>query len=110
RKYDIQTRVLDPNADAPCRIACDHFEQGDLMDFDTVYHFGKQVDVLTIEIETVNVDALEALEKDGQTVYPSSRTLRLIQDKGVQKDFYTEHDIPTATYKNYSSKEDLTED
>ncbi|MGB8375320.1 MAG: 5-(carboxyamino)imidazole ribonucleotide synthase, partial [Salegentibacter sp.] len=61
RKFDIQTHVLDPSAEAPCRISCDYFEQGDLMDFDTVYNFGKQVDVLTFEIEGVNVEALKKL-------------------------------------------------
>lgn len=110
RKYDIQTWVLDPSAEAPCKIACNHFEQGDLMDYDTVFKFGKQVDVLTFEIETVNVDALEALEKAGKTVYPSSETLRNIQDKGVQKEFYAKHDIPTADFKTYTRKEGLTED
>lgn len=110
RKYDIQTHVLDPNPEAPCKIACNHFEQGDLMDYDTVVGFGKKVDVLTIEIETVNVDALEALENQGKTVYPSSQTLRSIKDKGVQKEFYRKHDIPTAAFKSYSRKEGLTED
>ena len=62
RKFDIQTYVLDNSNEAPCKIACDKFVKGDLLDFDTVYNFGKQVDVLTIEIENVNVDALEKLE------------------------------------------------
>lgn len=107
RKYDIQTHVLDPNAEAPCKIACNKFEQGDLMDYNTVLNFGRQVDVLTIEIETVNVEALEALEKEGKTVYPSSETLRKIQDKGVQKNFYAAHDIPTAKYQLYRDKQAL---
>lgn len=110
RKYDIQTCVLDPSAEAPCRIACNYFEQGSLMDYDKVYEFGQQVDVLTIEIETVNVDALEALEKEGKIVYPSSKTLRTIQDKGIQKNFYTENHIPTADFKTYASKAELLSD
>ncbi len=110
RKYDIQTYVLDPNAEAPCKIACDHFEQGSLTDYDTVYRFGKQVDVLTFEIETVNIDALEALEKEGKKVYPSSKTLRNIQDKGIQKDFYSSHGIPTANYKKYATAKAITPD
>lgn len=109
RKYDIQTWVMDPNLEAPCRIACDHFVQGDLMDYDKVVEFGKQVDVLTIEIETVNVEALETLEKAGKTVFPSSETLRRIQDKGVQKQFYADHNIPTADFTNYESKAELVE-
>jgi 5-(carboxyamino)imidazole ribonucleotide synthase len=64
RKFDIQTYVLDPSNEAPCNIACNQFFQGNLMDFDTVYNFGKQVDVLTFEIELVNLDALEKLESE----------------------------------------------
>ncbi|UMY67064.1 MULTISPECIES: 5-(carboxyamino)imidazole ribonucleotide synthase [unclassified Flavobacterium] len=107
RKFDIRTHVLDPAGDAPGRIACDHFVQGSLMDFDTVYEFGKQVDVLTIEIELVNLEALERLEQEGTIVYPSSATLRLIQDKGTQKDFYAAHGIPTAPYRRFDSLEEL---
>jgi 5-(carboxyamino)imidazole ribonucleotide synthase len=102
RKYDIQTYVLDPSNEAPCKIACDQFQQGSLLDYDTVYNFGKQVDVLTFEIETVNIDALEQLEKEGIKVYPQAAVLRKIQDKGVQKDFYTDHKIPTAAFKKYA--------
>ncbi|MGB3774896.1 MAG: 5-(carboxyamino)imidazole ribonucleotide synthase, partial [Leeuwenhoekiella sp.] len=79
RKFDIQTYVLDPSAEAPARFACNSFEQGSLQDFDTVYNFGKQVDVLTFEIETINVEALEKLEGEGVIVYPSPQTLRVIQ-------------------------------
>ena len=101
RKFDIQTYVLDPSDEAPCKIACNHFFQGDLMDFDTVYNFGKKVDVLTFEIELVNLDALLKLEDEGLPVYPSPKTLKLIQNKGIQKDFYTQHNIPTAPYKRF---------
>ncbi|WZL87936.1 5-(carboxyamino)imidazole ribonucleotide synthase [Salinimicrobium sp. 3283s] len=104
RKFDIRTIVLDPNAEAPCRIACDEFTRGDLMDFDTVVNFGRKADVLTFEIEAVNVEALEKLESEGIKVYPSSNTLKKIQDKGVQKDFFTSYEIPTARYQKYPSK------
>jgi len=107
RKFDIQTYVLDPSNEAPSKIACNHFVQGDLMDFETVYNFGKQVDVLTFEIELVNLDALEKLEKEGKKVYPSPKTLKLIQNKGVQKDFYTQKNIPTAPFKRYATLKDL---
>ena len=107
RKFDIQTLVLDPNPEAPSRLAANFFQQGDLMDYDTVYHFGKRADIVTFEIEAVNVDALEQLEAEGITVYPSPKTLRKIQDKGVQKDFYTEKNIPTAPYKKYPNLADL---
>jgi 5-(carboxyamino)imidazole ribonucleotide synthase len=109
RKFDIGTHVLDPSAEAPCRIACDRFEQGDLMDFDTVYSFGKNVDVLTFEIEGVNVAALEKLEAEGKKVYPSAETLRNIQDKGVQKTFYKKHRIPTSPFVIYKDKNKLNE-
>ena len=101
RKFDIQTYVLDPSNEAPCKIACNEFYQGDLMDFDTVYNFGKKVDVLTFEIELVNLDALVKLEDEGLPVYPSPKTLKLIQNKGIQKDFYTQYNIPTAPYKRF---------
>ncbi len=103
RKFDITTHVLDPSLEAPCRIACDHFTQGDLMDYDTVYTFGKKVDILTFEIEGVNIEALEALEKEGKKVYPSSKTLRNIQDKGVQKKFYDTHKIPPAPFSVFET-------
>ncbi|MDG1501343.1 MAG: 5-(carboxyamino)imidazole ribonucleotide synthase [Ulvibacter sp.] len=103
RKFDITTHVLDSSLEAPCRIACDHFTQGDLMDYDTVYAFGKKVDILTFEIEGVNIEALEALEKEGKKVYPSSKTLRKIQDKGVQKKFYDTHKIPTAPFSVFET-------
>ena len=103
RKFDIQTYVLDPSDEAPCKIACNQFFKGDLMDFETVYDFGKQVDVLTFEIELVNIEALEKLEQEGIKVYPSPKTLKLIQNKGIQKDFYTTNNIPTADYKRFSN-------
>ena len=107
RKFDIQTYVLDPSEEAPCKIACNKFFQGDLMDFQTVYDFGKQVDVLTFEIELVNIEALEKLESEDIIVYPSSRTLKEIQNKGIQKDFYAQHKIPTADYIRFENTETL---
>ena len=102
RKWDIQTKVMDASAEAPCKIACNDFVQGSLMDFNTVYNFGKDVDVLTIEIENVNVDALEKLEHEGIKVYPPTKTLRTIQNKAVQKLFYTDHGIPTAPFTRFA--------
>ncbi|MDN3676465.1 5-(carboxyamino)imidazole ribonucleotide synthase [Flavobacterium paronense] len=103
RKFDIQTYVLDPSMDAPCQFGATHFFIGDLMDYDTVYEFGQKVDLLTIEIENVNLDALDTLESEGFEVYPSPKTLRLIQNKGVQKDFYVENQIPTAAFKRFNN-------
>ncbi len=109
RKWDLQTYVLDPSTDAPCRIACNHFKQGSLFDFDTVYQFGKQVDVLTFEIELVNVDALEKLEQEGVKVFPKPATLRIIQNKGRQKQFYKENGLPTSDFQLFDSLEQLQE-
>jgi len=102
RKFDIYTCILDANKDAPSRIACDAFHLGNLMDYDAVYNFGKHVDVLTIEIENVNIDALEMLEKDGIKVYPASKTLRRIQNKAKQKLFYVDNDIPTSNFTRFA--------
>ena len=110
RKFDIQTYVLDPSDEAPCKIACNHFFQGDLMDFETVYNFGKLVDVLTFEIELVNLEALEKLENEGQKVYPSPKTLKLIQNKGIQKSFYKDNNIPTAPSKTFKDLKKLVID
>ena len=107
RKFDIKTRVLDPSDKAPCKIACDVFEQGDLMDFETVYNFGKKVNVLTFEIEHVNIEALEKLEAEGITVYPSPKTLRNINNKATQKQFYKDHQIPTSPFYVFETKKDL---
>lgn len=102
RKFDIYTCVLGANKEAVCKTACNEFSMGNLMDYDVVYNFGKNVDVLTIEIENVNVDALEALEKDGVKIYPSSSTLRTIQNKATQKLFYIDNALPTAPFTRFA--------
>jgi 5-(carboxyamino)imidazole ribonucleotide synthase len=109
RKWDIKTSVLDPSEEAPCKIACDYFEVGDFKDYDTVYQFGKKVDVLTFEIEHVNLDALKQLEKEGVHVYPSAATLEVIQNKSTQKDFYKNNNIPTAPHQNFDDVNQLKE-
>jgi len=105
--YNVTTFVLDPDKDAPCKDICKKFVQGSLTDFETVYKFGKEVDLLTIEIEKVNVDALDKLEKEGLKVYPQSRVIRLIQDKGIQKQFFKENEIPTAPFQIFGNKMEL---
>lgn len=102
RKFDIHTKVLEVSKEAPCSIACDEFILGSLMDFDDVYNFGKKVDVLTIEIENVNLDALEKLEQEGVNVYPPTKALRIIQNKATQKLFYTDKGIPTADFSRFA--------
>lgn len=99
QRLDIRTAVMDPSSDAPCRAGASRFEVGNLKDFDAVYRFGKQCNVLTIEIEHVNVDALEALEAEGIKVFPAAALLRTVQDKQQQKLFYQQHAIPTAPFE-----------
>ena len=107
RQWDLQTKVMDPSVEAPARIACNHFVQGDLMDYQTVVDFGKEVEVLTIEIENVNTDALATLEQQGVKVYPQAAVLKVIQNKCHQKQFYQKNKIPTASFQLFNSKEEL---
>jgi 5-(carboxyamino)imidazole ribonucleotide synthase len=109
RKFDIYTCVLESSNEAPCKTACDEFHLGDLMDYDAVYNFGKQVDVLTIEIENVNIDALLALEKEGVKVYPSAKTLQIIQNKATQKLFYVDNNIPTSPFTRFAFTSEIKE-
>lgn len=105
--FNVNVAILDPDTNAPCKNLCQEFVVGSLGDFDTVYQFGKDKDMLTIEIEKVNVDALEKLEEEGVLVYPQSRIIRLIQDKGLQKQFFKQNQIPTAPFQLISSREEL---
>ncbi|TDQ12085.1 5-(carboxyamino)imidazole ribonucleotide synthase [Pedobacter metabolipauper] len=105
--YNLSTLILDPDTDAPCKHLANYFECGSITDFDTVYNFGKKADIITIEIEKVNIEALEQLEKEGKQVFPQSRVIRLIQDKGVQKQFFKENNIPTAPFQLVNTKSDI---
>lgn len=101
---NIELFILDPDQEAPCKNLAATFVCGSLMDYETVYRFGKQVEVLTIEIEHVNVEALFQLEKEGVQVYPQPHVLQMVQDKGAQKEFYKKHHIPTAPFYLASNK------
>ena len=107
QKYDIYTAILDASSDAPCAQICNEFHVGDLLDFDAVYNFGKLVDVLTIEIEHVNIDALYQLEKEGLKIYPQPSVIETIQHKGKQKDFFVENKIPTSPHQRFVTKSKL---
>ena len=107
RKFDITTFVLDPSNEAPAQFGATKFFVGSLLDYETVYQFGKMCNAITIEIENVNLDALEKLEEEGHIVYPSPKTLRLIQNKGKQKDFYVENNIPTSNHQRFVDLNDL---
>lgn len=107
RKFDITTFVLDPSNEAPAQFGATKFFVGSLLDYETVYQFGKMCNAITIEIENVNLDALEKLEEEGHIVFPSPKTLRLIQNKGKQKDFYVENNIPTSNHQRFVDLNDL---
>jgi 5-(carboxyamino)imidazole ribonucleotide synthase len=106
-KFDIYTCILDTSKDAPCAQICNEFYQGSLMDFDTVYNFGKKVDLLTIEIEHVNIDALFKLQEEGLEIYPQPQVLEIIQNKGKQKDFFVENNIPTSPHQRFKRLNEL---
>ncbi len=107
QKLDIHTAILDSNENAPCATICNTFVIGDLLDFDAVYNFGKTVDLLTIEIENINIDALDKLEEEGLTIFPKPKDLRIIQSKASQKNFYFDHNIPTAPFSHFAYLEEL---
>lgn len=107
--YPVETSVLENDADSPAAHLCHHFTKGDIRNFDDVYNFGKGLDALTIEIESVNEEALEKLESEGVRIYPRPAALRIIKDKVSQKKFYSEHSIPTSEYVVTSNLQDLRE-
>jgi len=96
--YPVETYVLENDADCPAAHLCRHFTKGDITNFDDVYNFGKGLDVLTIEIESVNLEALEKLESEGVKVFPKPSALRIIKNKILQKQFYKENEIPTSDF------------
>tara|TARA_B100001250_G_scaffold86946_1_gene71885 strand:- start:1487 stop:2641 length:1155 start_codon:yes stop_codon:yes gene_type:complete len=110
RKWDVKTYVLDPSEDCPAKLACNFFFKGDLTDFDTVYKFGKQVEILTIEIENVNVEALKKLEKEGIKVFPQSNVIRIIKNKCIQKEFFKKNKIPTSNFTTYKNIDQIKKD
>ena len=96
--YDVTTYVLEKDAHCPAAHLCHHFTLGNINDFDTVYEFGKDLDALTIEIEAVNIEALEKLEAKGVKVIPKPSAIRTIKNKILQKQFYKDNEIPTAPF------------
>ena len=96
--YPVVTYVMENDPNCPAAHLCHHFTLGDIQNFDDVYNFGKGLDVLTIEIESVNVEALEQLEKEGVKVYPTSAVIKTIKNKILQKQFYKQHSIPSSDF------------
>src|SRR5665213_947930 len=105
--YPVETYVLEKDDDCPAAHLCTHFTKGSISDFDDVYHFGKGLDAITIEIESVNIEALKKLESEGVKVYPRPSALEIIKNKIVQKNFYVENQIPTSPYLVTSNKSEL---
>ena len=106
-RYGTPIHILDPNPHCPAANLCDSFTQGSFNDYDTVFDFGSGMDVLTIEIENVNTEALFQLEKEGVKVFPQPHLIKLIKDKGVQKQFYKDNNIPTADFELCDSLEEV---
>ncbi len=104
---NLHIDILDPSENAPCKNLANEFVKGDFKNYEDVFNFGKTKDVLSIEFEDVNSDALADLEKKGVKVFPQSRVLKIIQDKGLQKEFYKKNAIPTAPFKLIDGKNGL---
>ncbi len=106
--YPVQTYILENDDECPAAHLCHHFVKGDIKDFDAVYDFGKNLNALTIEIEAVNIDALEKLESEGVKVYPKPSVLRIIKNKAAQKKYYTAHSIPTSQYVIINNRKEIS--
>ena len=106
-RWGLKVYVLDSNIECPSSKLCSKFFVGDLMDFDTVVQFGQNVDLITIEIENVNVEALKFLESKGKKVFPQPSVIEIIQDKSKQKEFYIDNEIPTSSFRSCNGIEEL---
>ena len=107
KRYDLHTKVMDSNFEVPCARLADEFILGDITNYDDVINFGNKVDIITVEIEKINTDALLFLEKKGKKIFPSALTLKIIQNKTQQKEFYQKNNLPTSRFKNYSNIDEL---
>jgi 5-(carboxyamino)imidazole ribonucleotide synthase len=105
--WDVKTYILDNDPDCPASTCCSDFVKGNPNDFQDVYNFGKMVDMITFEIENVNIEALKKLKQEGKTIHPEPENLEIIQDKGLQKQFYERLNIPTAPFIIFNNKEEI---
>ena len=104
---EFDYKILDPNPSCSCSKVCNNIVNGDLNDFETVYNFTKDCDIITIEFEHINVEALKKAVKDGKRVYPQPEIIEMVQDKGLQKNFYQDHSFPTSSFKLIDKNTDL---
>lgn len=107
--YPVETYVLENNSECPAAHLCHHFTEGDITNFDAVYNFGKGLDAVTIEIENVNVDALDKLESEGVKVYPKPSVIKIIRNKIFQKQYYADNNIPSAEFKIIRNRTEMAE-
>ena len=107
QQWSLKTHVLDPSPDAPCRDMCQQFMTGSLLDYQTVLDFGRMCDIVTYEIEHINIEALKKLVEEGIEVYPRPETLELIQNKHRQKMFFVNHGFPTAKFECFRDIRDF---
>lgn len=105
--YQVETFVLEDDPHCPAAHLCDHFTCGSIRDFETVYQFGQSLDALTIEIENVNIEALEKLESEGKRIFPKPSVLRTIKNKILQKQYYKQHDIPSPAFVITQNREEV---
>ncbi len=106
-QWDVTTHIFDPSKSCPASKVCNHVTQGGFNDYEAIVNFGEQVDIITCELENVNIEALCELKKRGKVIHPDPEGFAIIQDKGLQKDFYAESGIPTAPYRHVSDKAEL---
>ena len=105
--YPVETFVMENDSECPASHLCHHFIKGDISNYEHVYNFGKGLDAITIEIESVNEDALFQLEKEGVKIYPSASALKIIKNKILQKEFYKEHGIPSSEFIVTQNRDEL---
>lgn len=105
--WDVKTYILDPKEDCPAANICTHFTKGNYKDYNTVYEFGKKVDMITFDIENINIEALLKLKSEGKRIFPEPEILKIIQDKGAQKEFYRDHQIPTSGFLLLDSRQEI---
>lgn len=107
--WDVKTFVLDPDPACSASAVCTQYVQGQFSDFETVLNFGRKVDMVTFDIESINIDALIQLKSEGIKVYPEPEVLRVIQDKGLQKEFYLSKGIPSSAFRLFASKSEIVD-